>query len=395
MNNLIVNIKKLLITEIEKRNILSQYGIIVEEANPVTSLTIDKYVTFRGGYYSEKYLGNELPTQIYKIQQFLKEKQGKSFLVDVILESGESQIPNTDNENGGKKVDRGFLAIKRNETIKKYITTQLQSFVDNKLLVKIPEFKIFPPKIGNTPWVGQPFCPKNLLPTEDTQGYECLKSTFKPGKDTNNKPIVNWISGKQKVYKETSDLYLKEQYIRVKIEVKELTEMKKCLDNMTIEVNYTDLTKKHICNSSIYEIYIKGNLNKNSSKLTRTDGKGYASLNNDSRNAAKYDSKLINYDNEPDNWRGKRYNKFIVTTEIAAKLISDGSTSFIISAKCINPLNISHVQWGDGCHKGVGNIVITNGKGEKTEYNSETPTGKNEVKELKAINACGEPVAKT
>lgn len=393
-----MNIKKLLITEIEKRNILSQYGIIVEEANPVTSLTIDKYVTFPGGYYSEEYLGKDLTSEVDKIQQFLKEKQGKSFLVDVILESGESQIPNTDNENGGKKVDRGFLAIKRNETIKKYITTQLQSFVDNKLLVKIPEFKIFPPKIGNTPWVGQPFCPKNLLPTEDTQGYECLKSTFKPGKDTNNKPIVNWISGKQKVYKETSDLYLKEQYIRVKIEVKELIDMKKCLNNMTIEVNYTDLGKQHFCNSAIYEIYIKGNLNKNSSKLTRTDGKGYASLNNDSEGAKSYSApaNLINYDNEPNKHKGKRYNKFIVTTEIAAKLISDGSTSFIISAKCINPLNISHVQWGDGCHTGVGNIVITNGRGETTEYNSETPTGKNQVKVLKAINACGgELVVKT
>ena len=394
-----MNIKKLLITEIEKRNILSQYGIIVEEANPVTSLTIDKYVTFRGGYYSEKYLGNELPTQIYKIQQFLKEKQGKSFLVDVILESSESKIPNTDNENGGVRVEPLFLAKKRNETIKKYITTQLQSFVDEKLIVNMPKFTVIEPKQGNTKWIGQPFCPQNLLPKDDTQGYICKEKNFRPGKDDSGKPIPNWETGKDTTYKELKQKYITEQNIRVKIEVRELIDMKKCLDNMTIEVNYTDLSKQHVCNSAIYEIYIKGNLNKNSSKLTRTDGKGYASLNNDYKEAESFGYGLINYDNEPepDKRGGKRYNKFIVTTEIAAKLISDGSTSFIISAKCINPLKKhTHPQWKDGCHVGVGNIVITNGRGEKTEYNSKTPTGKNEEKVLKAINACGgELVVKT
>lgn len=384
-----MNIKKLLISEAEKRKILFQYGILKEDVDPTTSLTIDKNVSFAGGYHSEKYLGAELPAEIEKIKQFLQSKTGSSFLVDVILESGESQIPNTDNEDGGKKVDPLYLANKRNQTIQTYITNQLQSFVDSKLLLNIPKFKISPPKIGATAWVGQPFCPKNLLPSDDTQGYECTKTNFKPGMDANKKPIVNWQSGKKSVYKPTLDLYISEQYIRVKITVAELTKLKQCLDNMSIGVNYTDLSKNHICNSAIYEIYIKGNMNKTNDGilLTSTNGKNYASLNNDFRNAARVNKELESYDSQPTRVGKQRYNTFIVSSDMATELVSDGSTSFYISAKCINPFN--NPDWGGGCHKGVGNIVVTNGKGEKTEYTSETPNAKGEIKTLVPIDACG------
>jgi hypothetical protein len=384
-----MNIKKLLISETEKLNILKQYGLIVEQAVPTNSLTVDKKITFPGGYYSEKYLGKDLPVEIAKIQEFLKSKTGKGFLVDVIIESGESRIPNTDNENNGDRVKPGFLSQKRNETIQNYINKQLQSFVDDKLLVKLPKFTITPPKIGQTLWIGQPFCPKNLLPKGDDQGYECSKSTFNPGKDAGGKQIVNWASGKQTTYKKILDAYTTEQYIRIKITVKEITDMKACLDNMTIEVNYTDLSKRHVCNSAIYEIYIKGNLNtaNNGFLLTRSDGNKFASLNNNSRDANKVSPELIKYDNEPKKVGGVRYNKFTVTPEMASGLVSDGSTSFIISAKCINPYNNN--MWKGGCHEGVGNIVIVNGKGEKTEYTSETPNAKNEVKTLVPIDACG------
>ena len=87
-----------------------------------------------------------------------------------------------------------------------------------------------------------------------------------------------------------------------------------------------------------------------------------------------------------------RYNKFLISPEIATSLIADGSTSYIISAKCLNPL--SNKGWSGGCHKGVGNIVITNGNGEKFPYDAITPNGKDEVKELLTINACGKGVAK-
>lgn len=96
-----------------------------------------------------------------------------------------------------------------------------------------------------------------------------MKPSFKPGNGTDGKPIFNWVNGKNTVYKTILDSYNKEQFVNVKIVLKELTEMKKCLDNMVIQVNYTDLSKSHTCNSAIYEIYL------NDIKLTRNDGKEY------------------------------------------------------------------------------------------------------------------------
>jgi hypothetical protein len=101
---------------------------------------------------------------------------------------------------------------------------------------------------------------------------------------------------------------------------------------------------------------------------------------------------LKSYDNDPKNYGGKRFNKFIITPEIASTLISDGSTSFIISAKCKNPYK--NKEHNGGCHDGIGNIMITNGNGEKFPYNSVTPKGKDEVKILLTIDACGNLVKK-
>ena len=121
-----------------------------------------------------------------------------------------------------------------------------------------------------------------------------------------------------------------------------------------------------------------------------------ASLNNNYPDATKDGGPtLINYDNDPKSIKGvggMRYNKFVISPEIATSLISDGSDSFIISAKCINPLN--NKGWSGGCHEGVGNIVITNGKGVVFKYNSYTPNAKDEVKELLKMNACGKGTAK-
>jgi hypothetical protein len=98
------------------------------------------------------------------------------------------------------------------------------------------------------------------------------------------------------------------------------------------------------------------------------------------------------YDNEPKAVGGNRYNKFIVTSEIASSLISDGSTSFIVSAKCKNPYG--NTEHGGGCHDGIGNILITNGNGVEFPYNLTTPKIKEQVTSLPAINACGEKSVK-
>lgn len=406
-----MNVKKFLITELEKKNILKQYGILSEAApTPATptpeQLTIDKRVVFPAGYYNESYiLKTELPTELNKVVEFLKNKPGKSFIVDVRIESGESQIPNTDNElkkpSPANRVETGYLSKMRGNTITAYINKVLEPYIGpGKVLPTAPKIIATAPKQGETKWKDQAFCPSKLLPANDTQGYECLNQKFNPGTGVLN----NWFNGKDKLYSSIKAKYLEEQYIRVVIRVSEKndvtakTNMKPCLDNMVIEVNYTDLTKKHKCNSAIYEIYVRGDLSTTTPGilLVRNDGKKFASLNNNYPEATKDGGPtLINYDNDPKNIRGvggARYNKFVVTPEIATSLITDGSTSFIVSAKCLNPFD--NKGWKGGCHEGVGNIVITNGKGEKTEYTSSTPNGKDEVKELVKINACGKGQAK-
>jgi hypothetical protein len=387
-----MNIKRLLISEIEKRDILRQYNLLTEDVIPVSSFNIDKNVNFAGGTYSEPYLLKDLAPEIQRIKDYLTSSSGKSFIVSVQISSGESQIPNTDNEKKPSvRVEPLFLATNRNNVIQTYIKNQLQPFVDSKLLVKIPTFKVEKPVVGKTAWIGQPFCPKSLIPSDDKQGYICAGSSFKPGNGADGKPIFNWVNGKNTVYKTILDSYNKEQFVNVKIVLKELTVMKKCLDNMTIDVNYVGTD--HKCNSAIYEMYIKGNLNRTDTLLLRNDGKTYASINNNFTSPfITATPKLGDYDNDPKAVGGNRYNRFIVTSEIASSLISDGSSEFIISAKCKNPYN--NPDHSGGCHDGVGNILVTNGNGVKFPYTLTTPKGKDEVKSLPAINACGEKLVK-
>ena len=63
-----MNIKRLLISEIEKRDILRQYNLLTEDVIPISSLSIDKNVSFPGGYYSEQYLLEDLGPEIQKIK---------------------------------------------------------------------------------------------------------------------------------------------------------------------------------------------------------------------------------------------------------------------------------------------------------------------------------------
>ncbi len=358
--------RRLIITEDERFDILRRYNLLSEQdEGPREPLTINKKVTFPGGYHSEKYLTDLIP-EVEKVKQYLQSGKGNAFIVDVELSSGESQIPNKDVETKDEKgTEQGWLANKRQTTITTYITDQLQSFVTNGLLLSLPKFTINPIEIGQTPWVGQTFIQPN------GEKYLCTEKEKLSG------CITKFRACKTSTCKDIAAQYASEQYINVKLSLKELSTQKKCLDNMTIEVNYT--RGDHTCNSSVYKIFI------NNIQLTRDDGKPFASLNNDGINTNK---ELDYYNNNPKQG-GARYNKFIVTPEIATELLKGGKNSFTISAMCWNPLNIYHSSWKDGCHKGVGTIIVTNGNGEKFVYASSTPENRDETKTLVTINSCG------
>jgi hypothetical protein len=357
---------RLIISESEKMDILRQYNLILEQDDkPREPLVIDKVITFPAGYYSEKYLKDLIP-EVAKITEYLKSGKGGAFLVDVEMSSGESQIPNSDAETKNPEgTTQGWLAQQRQTTITKYITDQLQGFVTQKLLLSLPTFTINPISIGGTPWVGQTFIQSN------GEKYVCTEKEKLRG------CITKYRACRTSTCKNLASQYASEQYIKVKLTLKELSKQKECLDNMTIEVNYTK--GGHTCNSSVYKIFING------IELTRDDGKPFASLNNDIINT----NQQLNYYNNNPKKSGSRYNKFIITPEIATELIKGGKNSFTISAMCWNPLNIYHSNWKDGCHQGVGDIIVTNGKGEKSSFVSSTPEKKDETKTLVTINACG------
>jgi hypothetical protein len=406
-----MNIRKLLIAEAEKKDILRQYGLITEAANsePIKTLEVDVTIKFTGGYYSAAYANfkGNLDPQLSKVTQFLKNGQGKAYLVNVDITSSESRLPNVDNEkklpNGkGTPVLPKFLSEQRSKTIKDYIDGKLKSYVEQKLLLAMPNIKVKAPAITGPKWIGQPFCPAKLVPADDPQGYICSSETFNPGNDASGVKIVNWYQGKGNVYASLLEEYKTAQNMTVKLKLEELTDMKKCLDGMVIEVNYTNLAESHVCNNAVYHIYLTGGQQPKGKDILYRDGdkKNYASLNN----KGQYDNNSGTCKGDPTTDQScKRYNKFTITPEMAtqvltqsfANLASGQKPSFTIWAQC-SELNTQHQRWGTGCHAseadktaGVGDVVITNGLKEKTTFTVKTPVTRAQIKPLKTINACG------
>ena len=423
--------RKLIISELEKKTILKRYGIINEQNKPVSSnvivqtpqnesaevMKIDKNVTFPAGYYNQSYLEqSDISGEIKRVIDFLEKaknlKNTSTYLVNLIIKSGESRIPNTDKEKNGVKVDPGILATERSNTIVTYVKNLLAPYVGN-VLPKDVEPTVNTPEIGKTEWIGQPFCPANKLQADDKQGYACTAQTFRPGPN-----IQNWYNGKNKEYKSIFDEYRKEQYIRVIITVNQITtppppptetnpggEDKPCLFNMQLWLNYEG--QGHTCNSAVYELKLIGDKG-GEILLTRAsksksgaidDGKSqYASLNNNGNESrALFKSgenvELKSYDNEdPDsksyNNGGHRYNMFLIPNDVKTTL--KNSTVFTLMGRCINPTkHKAKEKWKWNCHTAVGLIKIIPGNGQESIYGVQTPSDTKEVAELLRFDECG------
>ena len=405
-----MNLKKILVTESERISIMRKQGLILKEAvTPTTTLNVEKDIKFKGGYHSitsvDSATKTALDTEMNKIKDFLNKATGKVYLVAVQISSGESQIPNTDRELGGKKVEPGYLSEKRSKTIQNYVTQTLASF-GNKL-ISVPAFDIIKPKIGATTWIGQPFCPKGSETANDPEARACAGSSFKvPGKSANTE---NWATAKDTTYKAIADKYKSEQFMKVKMKLMDVANVQKCLTNMKIQVNYTDTSKGHTCNSSVYKISLNGVV------LKRDDGKDYASLNNGSDeydnnpntcavlkqkkgDASTYTPKMIV---DKTSAACKRYNQFTVKSDLIGQVLAKsafnmttaGVPKINIQATCLKDdfLDGTTNKFG-GCHTGVGDIVVTNGNNQTFNYNGATPRNLNQTTTLATIDPCGASV---
>jgi hypothetical protein len=343
-----------------------------------------------------------------KIKDFLNKATGKVYLVAVQISSGESQIPNTDREDGSKQVKPGYLSEKRSKTIQDYVTKTLASF-GNKL-ISVPSFDVIAPKIGATTWLGQPFCPKGSETANDPEARSCAGTSFKvPNASAGT---LNYIAGRETTYKAIADKYKSEQFMKVKMKLMDVANVQKCLTNMKIQVNYTDTSKGHTCNSAVYTISLNG------VALKRDDGKDYASLNNGND---KYDNnpgtcaQLNRIKGKPETGKpvmlnasksGKdaacaRYNQFTVKSDIIGQVLA--KSAFNMTTAGVPKINIQATclmddfydepnnKWG-GCHTGVGDIVVTNGNNQTFNYNGSTPRNLNQTTTLATIDPCGASV---
>ena len=359
--------RRLIITESEKREILSLYGLIREvgEDKPQTeastsALKFDKSVNFAPGYYRLKGpvttkagvtynwdVNQTLNSDLEKIKEFLKQNPS-GYIVEVNLYSGESKIPNNDNEKGGTKVEENYLNKARLNSLKSYLNPIFESWKTEgitKTDFKINEYM----SGGTTNWKGTPFCPANT--TDERLCTTKYNSLVRAG----DKTALDYKAE-----------YDKEQYFRVIIEVKKVESPQTspttgttkitegCATGLKIRVD----VDKHNCNNAEFFVVLNDTL------LYNVDG-GYTANGNNSDSYIEADDgsiirpKRLNpgygylgttkYGTNGD-VGNKRYDEFIVTPEQSKKII-DQSTNDKINVWYMCTLST-------GCHLDTPTVTI-------------------------------------
>jgi hypothetical protein len=150
--------KKLIITEEERKEIKTLYGLIREQESSQKNpeLTLDLSGTFGSGKYKLPEKADRVDDLINKIREFKKQNAGS--VIEISVNSGESQVPNYDREKypstGNDKVD--FTNEKKLPVgaIAKYRAAALKSYIEKVApdLLKDSKLVISEPVIGGTKW---------------------------------------------------------------------------------------------------------------------------------------------------------------------------------------------------------------------------------------------------
>ena len=178
--------KKFIITEEDRRHILSLYGVMLNEAlDPVNGGEQSFKVNFKAGWYNAAnpaaYLDNQKKFT-EEIENFVKTQlipylpKNPSTIVGMTFRSGESLIPNTDNEGKdagiNEPLDPGRLSQLRKYYLEQYLKSviipQIQSY-DKQ--AQIPPL-VYEKKEPTEPWIGKPWCPKESLKPDDKVTFE-------------------------------------------------------------------------------------------------------------------------------------------------------------------------------------------------------------------------------
>jgi hypothetical protein len=211
---------RFLVTEEDKKHILSLYNILNEEVQGEKTLTIQSQNFFDNGKWMELSLegSKQLNDELNKVEKFLIDNKGS--VVNVKIIAGESQVTNYDWEvSPPKQVDIGFLAQKRAETIKNKLNVYFDKLISNGNITNKPIFK--EPEIV----VG--------------------KTSYKKGVDNPNDPK-----------------YDKERFVRVELS---LVSKGECLVGLTVEVLYNSRIDSnfpcrgnHQCDEAKFNVKLNG-----------------------------------------------------------------------------------------------------------------------------------------
>lgn len=134
--------KKIIISESERKKILSLYGIINEAAED-DKFEIKAQNYFAPGYHSNlnSKIKQSITQQLLSAKNFLKRKEKEGKVVFIKITSSESAVPNHDNEVTDKPdVPTGWLRERRADTMKEYISSVLEGWTD---LITTPPFEPF------------------------------------------------------------------------------------------------------------------------------------------------------------------------------------------------------------------------------------------------------------
>lgn len=134
--------RRFIITEDDKRHILSMYNLITEAPEVATNTQFKNNFRFefKAGYWSVENPANVSGGKSVKqqIDNFAKEfatwyqnLQSQKFPIGeikIVLNASESKIPNTDQENGGVKIGEGELSKKRLDSLQNYMSALFANY---------------------------------------------------------------------------------------------------------------------------------------------------------------------------------------------------------------------------------------------------------------------------
>jgi hypothetical protein len=359
--------KRIIISEEEKKHILSLYNLLTEDIDSKSGGTSSIDLFYKSGFYTldgqdtktNQQLLQKISEELNKVRDFLL--QNPNSVVTVKFESQESAIPNKDMEgkSGGGWLEVGDLSDLRKEYFESFITNWFNNLKSQGQISDKTEIKplIYEKKNFVTPWVGQKFCPSDS--NLDEQRSSCIQN------------FRNGLKGNDSEIKKLKSLYDSEQNTKIiiTVEKKEEPDIELCTDELEIRI----WVPGHKCQNAEFFVFANQTLlynsvggytvnlnnddvwrgipNVNSTPIFWPEflNPGYGKLKNGDGTYPNYGFGL---QNELGDIKNGRSDTFILTKDMVKNIV--GNTS--------GYLNLWLIATTSTAHKDIVNVTIKSGE---------------------------------